>query len=489
MRAVIYARYSSDNQREESIDGQLRDCKNYAKYNDIEIVGEYIDRAMTAKSDNRPDFQRMIRDSYKDLFDVILVWKLDRFSRDRFDSAKYKAILRQNGVKVISATEKISDDASGILFESILEGYAEFYSVELAEKVKRGMTDNALKAKSNGVRAPFGYYVDENDQYQIDTETEPIVKEIYSLYVDGKRVNDIVKIMAERGVQNRNYPLNYNSVYRILTNRKYIGEYKFGDVVLEDGMPAIIDKETFEKVQKRFAVNKKAPSMRRMDEEYMLTTKLFCGHCGALMTGQSGTSHTQTRYHYYKCNRARKKECNKTSVRKKLIEDAVIDGILNLLKDELVLEDLSNRIYEMQYEQSYTLISLKSQLENVEKKLNNIVQALENGIFSNTTKQRLDELESQKEELEKQIFEEQSNNPFLTKEQILYALYNFRKIDADTKEGRQLLIDSFVNAIYLYDDKFVIAFNYKNKSKTVTFEEIESSSLTSKASPKISVSH
>ena len=197
MRAVIYARYSSDNQREESIDGQLRDCKNYAKYNDVEIVGEYIDRAMTAKSDNRPNFQRMIRDSYKDMFDVILVWKLDRFSRDRFDSAKYKAILRQNGVKAISATEKISDDASGILFESILEGYAEFYSVELAEKVKRGMTDNALKAKSNGVRAPFGYYVDENDQYQIDTETEPIVKEIYSLYVDGKRVYDIVKIMAD----------------------------------------------------------------------------------------------------------------------------------------------------------------------------------------------------------------------------------------------------------------------------------------------------
>ena len=138
----------------------------------------------------------------------------------------------------------------------------------------------------------------------------------------------------------------------------------------------------------------------------------------------------------------------------------------------------------MQYEQSYTLISLKSQLENVEKKLNNIVQALENGIFSNTTKQRLDELERQKEELEKQIFEEQSNNPFLTKDQILYALYNFRKINTDTKEGKQLLIDSFVNAIYLYDDKFVIAFNYKNKSKTVTFEEIESSRFTQEASPK-----
>lgn len=159
-----------------------------------------------------------------------------------------------------------------------MEGYAEYYSAELAEKVKRGMTDNALKAKANGVRAPFGYYVDDDDHYQIDETLAPIVKEIYALYLDGKKATDIVKIMNERGIKNRNYPLNYNSVYRILTNRKYIGEYKFGDVVLENAIPALIDKETFELVQSRMANNKKAPAMHRAEDDYLLTTNVICAN-------------------------------------------------------------------------------------------------------------------------------------------------------------------------------------------------------------------
>ena len=140
MKAVIYARYSSDNQREESIDGQLRECMEYAKFNGIDVVNSYIDRALSAKTDNRPNFQRMIKDSYKGLFDVVLVWKLDRFARNRYDSAHYKTILKRNGVRVLSAKETISEGAEGILLESMLEGYAEYYSIELAEKVKRGLT-------------------------------------------------------------------------------------------------------------------------------------------------------------------------------------------------------------------------------------------------------------------------------------------------------------------------------------------------------------
>src|SRR5574344_829604 len=167
MRAVIYARYSSDNQTEASIEGQLRECMEYATYNDIQVIGNYIDRAYSAKTDNRPEFQRMIKDSYKHAFDCIIVWKLDRFSRNRYDSAHYKALLRKNGVKVVSAKETIAEGSEGILLESVLEGMAEFYSAELAEKVTRGMKENALKAKANGVRAPFGYCVDGDDHYQI----------------------------------------------------------------------------------------------------------------------------------------------------------------------------------------------------------------------------------------------------------------------------------------------------------------------------------
>lgn len=134
MTGIIYARYSSDNQREESIDGQIRECKEFAEKNDIRIIDTYIDRALSAKTDNRPSFQQMIKDSSKGLFDVIIVWKLDRFARNRYDSAHYKNILKKNGVKVISATEAISSGAEGILLESMLEGYAEYYSAELAEK-------------------------------------------------------------------------------------------------------------------------------------------------------------------------------------------------------------------------------------------------------------------------------------------------------------------------------------------------------------------
>jgi DNA invertase Pin-like site-specific DNA recombinase len=147
MKAVLYCRYSSDSQSENSIEGQLRESKAFAERKGMTILGTYIDRALSAKSDNRPEFQRMIKDSAKGLFDVIIVWKLDRFARNRYDSAHYKAILRKNGVKVISATEPISEDATGILLESLLEGMSEYYSAELAEKVKRGLIENALKCK------------------------------------------------------------------------------------------------------------------------------------------------------------------------------------------------------------------------------------------------------------------------------------------------------------------------------------------------------
>ena len=138
MKCIIYARYSSDGQREESIEGQLRECKEFAERHNMTIVATYIDRALSARTDDRPEFQRMIRDSVKKQFDVVLVWKLDRFSRNRFDSATYRAILKRNGVKVVSAKENISDGPEGIILEAMLDGMAEYYSAELSVKVKRG---------------------------------------------------------------------------------------------------------------------------------------------------------------------------------------------------------------------------------------------------------------------------------------------------------------------------------------------------------------
>ena len=197
MKGVIYARYSCDNQREESIEGQLRDCKEYAKRHDILVVDTYIDRAFSAKTDRRPAFQQMIKDSAKREFEAIIVWKLDRFARNRYDSATYKAKLRKNGVRVISANENISEGSEGILLESVLEGMAEYYSADLSEKVLRGHMENALKCKSNGGGIPIGFYVDEEKHYQIDPLTAPLVREAFESYADGKKVIDIAENLGQ----------------------------------------------------------------------------------------------------------------------------------------------------------------------------------------------------------------------------------------------------------------------------------------------------
>jgi len=240
MKAVIYARYSSDNQREESIEGQLRECTAYCVKNDITILRTYIDRALSAKTDNRPDFQRMVKDSAKGLFDVVIVWKLDRFARNRYDSAHYKAQLRKYGVKVLSATENISEGPEGIILESMLEGMAEYYSAELSEKVIRGHTENALKCKYNGGTPTFGYVIDKDMQYQLDPRTAPVVLEIFTRYDQGATMKEIMEEMRQKGVTTvRGKKIDLNFMARLLKNRKYIGEYSYREIVTPGGIPAV----------------------------------------------------------------------------------------------------------------------------------------------------------------------------------------------------------------------------------------------------------
>ena len=241
MKAVIYARYSSDSQREESIDGQIRECTAFAEKNGITILCHYIDRAYSAKTDNRPDFQEMIKDSGKKLFDMVIVWKLDRFARNRYDSARYKAQLKRNGVKVVSATEVISEGAEGIILESVLEGYAEYYSADLSEKVIRGRTENALKCKFNGGTLPIGYIIDEEQHFQIDPLTAPFVLDVFKKYDKGATMKELRDWLNENGIRNKlGKPLNFNSIQHMLGNRRYIGEYKYRDIIVPDGIPAIV---------------------------------------------------------------------------------------------------------------------------------------------------------------------------------------------------------------------------------------------------------
>ena len=474
MTAVIYARYSSDNQREESIEGQIRECTAYAEKNDITIVKHYIDRAISAKTDNRPQFQQMIKDSDKKLFDIVLVWKLDRFARNRYDSAHYEYQLERNHVKLVSATEPISDGPAGIMVKSMLTGMAEYYSAELSEKVVRGMTENVLKGKYNGGTIPIGYTVDEEKFFQIDPLKAPFVVEAFQRYNDGATMKELMNWLNDSGVTtNRNQKFTYNSIQTLLTNRRYIGENRFKDIVMPDSIPVIIEKELFDSVQDKIAKNRRAPARHKAEDDYLLTTKLFCGMCGAMMFGECGTSRNKNVHHYYKCaNAKRTKTCKKKTVRKEWLEDLVVNETMKMIRDDDCIRSIVDAVMILQEQENTVLPLLEKQMKDIERGIENLLNAIQEGILTSSTKGRLEKLEAQQKELEIRIAEEKLAKPKVSADFVKFWLTNFRKLDPNVKSHRETLINTFVNAVYLYDEKVLITFNYKDGTKTVTFDEI-----------------
>ena len=422
MKAVIYARYSSDSQREESIEGQLRECTEYAERNGITILRSYIDRALSARTADRPEFQNMIKDSEQKLFDVVLIWKLDRFSRDRYDSAHYKRILKKNGVKVVSVKENISDGPEGIILESMLEGYAEYYSAELSEKIQRGQKENALKCKNNGGNTPLGYVVGTDGVLAVDPLTAPLVTEIFTRYDSGESISEITASLNGRGLKTKKgKAFKIGGISLILKNRKYIGEYQYGSVIIPKGIPAIIDDDLFDRVQRRMAFNKKAPAKAKATEEYLLTTKLFCGTCERLMAGESGTSSTKgVKHYYYKCGGAKRKlGCKRKAVRKHWIErTAVLVTVQRVLQDDEISR-IAEAIVALQEKEDTSLPAMRQQLTECEKAIDNMLNAIQMGVLTASTKERLEKLEMQREDLKLSILQAQMARPRYTKEQVV----------------------------------------------------------------------
>ena len=320
-RAVIYARYSCDKQSEQSIEGQIHVIKEFAAKNGYTIVNSYINRAKSAKTANRPQFLQMISDSAKGIFDFVLVYKLDRFSRNRYDSAFYKHKLKQNGVQVISATECLSDNPESIITEAMLEAMAEFYSAELGQKTKRGMRESALKCMSTGSKPPLGYKWGTDKHLEIDETTADIPRIAFSMYADGKGKQNIADELNRRGFRTRTgREFKVNSLDNMLTNPKYIGTFTYGtDISIENGCPALISLDIYDKVQELLKHTKKASARARAKVEYYLAGRLKCGICGESMIAVGGTSQNGTQHHYYRC-KCRGKWCNKKPERKDFLE-------------------------------------------------------------------------------------------------------------------------------------------------------------------------
>ena len=497
VKAVIYARYSSHNQREESIEGQLRECRAFARRNDYIIVGEYIDRALSGKTDNRADFQRMIRDSERGHFQAVITYTLDRFARNRYDSAMYKARLKRNGVKVYYAKQYIPDEPEGIILESVLEGYAEYYSENLSRNIKRGMTENALACKVTGGTTPLGYAIGPDHTYVIDPAGAKIVRDIFEMYAGGHSAKEIIDYCNEQGYRTaRKTQFNKNSLRTILTNDKYIGIYRYGEIVKENGIPAIVSKDLFERVQKRYKHNAKARAKGKAREDYLLTTKLFCGHCGSPMIGESGTARNGSIHRYYKCaDRKKNHSCDKQIERKEWIEGIVVSyTVKTMLTDERIekIAEKAIEIIEKEAAENSTLPQLEDTLKDVEKRLKNLLAVMEQGMMnSETVRDRVFELESEKRDLEIRIAKEQNKKPRLTKEHIIFWLESFRQGDVDSEEYRRRVIDTLVNSVFVFDKnggerRFVFTFNVSGQNTaTLNVSDIKCFAPPNSANPNL----
>lgn len=457
MNVVLYLRYSSDKQTEQSIEGQQRVCSQYCASHDMTIVDVYVDRATSASKnvEKRLAFQKMIRDSEKKGFEAVIVYKLDRFARSRYDSATYKYKLKKNGVRVISATENISDSPEGVILESVLEGMAEFYSLELSQKVTRGMTESALKGNSCGGNIPLGYKI-ENKKFVIDPLTAPLVEEIFKRYANGETMREIAEDFKARGLKTaKGGDFNKNSFQRLLTNERYLGVYTYKDVRIEDGMPAIIDPELFNVVQRRIAAHKQEPRARSKKENYPLSGKLFCGHCGATMNGEYGTGKSGNRYYYYVCaSKKNKRSCDKKNVSRDLIEKLVVEDAVSLLTIENIIAIAKAAMTKIDEENSKNteVVFYKNRIQETDKAITNLIKLAEMGSDSKTLFDRLGELEREKTTLEKRYREAKATLINLDEDQIVFFLMHFIEGDINDEGYRRRIIDLLINSVTVWDE-------------------------------------
>jgi len=460
--AVIYARYSSEKQNEQSIEGQLSVCYKFAENNDYEILEEYIDRATTGTNDNRAEFQRMLENSSKKMWQYVIVYKGDRFARNRIESAINKKKLKDNGVKVVSATENIPDTPEGIILESLLEGMAEYYSAELSQKVKRGMAELVKKKMFLGGHTPLGYNIIDKKYYINEQEAE-IIRYVFEEYAKGKSKKEIVNYLNLHNYRTRTgKKFTIHSFGDLLKNKRYMGCLEFRGEIVEDYCPAIISKETFEMVQAKLAENKHYSAKRKAEEKFILSGHLYCGYCGDTIVGISGTSRTGDRHSYYVCsNRYKRHSCNKKNMVKSTLEQNIID--LTIKRVKMDNKKICDNIYELiqQTTDNGALIDYENKIKDVDTQLDELFEQ-----FTRTKNEelidRLNKKVSDLSELKKVYQAELRKLQLLTKSNITkkeISDYIKKYIDlgnSNNIEDKQRFVDTFIDCVYVTDDNYTI---------------------------------
>lgn len=463
MRAFIYGRFSSHKQQELSIEAQIDICREYAEKHNITVVGEYVDRARSARTENRADFRRLIRDACTGVVDCVLVWRYDRFFRDRAESALYRKQLEAAGVHLISVTEFIPDGSAGVITQGMIETVAEYFSAKLSEDVTRGMNKAAQHCQITG-GAPLGYRPGPNKRWQIDPVGAELVKRCFEWYDSGKSMGELADHFNKEGHKTaKGNSFNKSSFTTILRNKKYIGIYEYdGTVSIAGGVPRIIEDDLFFRVQRKLDANRHRPGAYKAEVPYLLSGKLFCGKCGSPMTGTAGTGKSGVRHYYYICNNRRAKKCDKKNVRLDLIEEAVLQSALDVLTDDnisYISAEVERRCSENSGNKAL-VASLRVQLTEVEKQLKNIGNAIAQGIITETTKQMLMDAEADRAALRQQIDRATVQASLEVKaEAVACWLDGFRHGDRKSPEFRKDVFGALVHSVFVYDDYMKIIFN------------------------------
>lgn len=455
--AVLYARYSSNNQTEQSIEGQIHVCEKYAAQNDIQIVRHYIDRAISGTSDNRPQFQQMIADSRHGDFEIVLVYKLDRFARNRYDSAIYKKKLRDNGARVVSATENITDSPEGIIMEGLLEAMDEYYSAELSRKMMRGKEESFQKGYYLNHVAPFGYKL-VGRRLTVDEATAPLVPEIFRGYLDGKRIGEIAANLNAKGIPTaagtRWKPMD---VSRLLHRRLYIGEYKFGDFEGVMPCPQIVPRELYDAVQDYLAESVQR-RRKRNDYTYMLTGKLICAECGKSVCGS-----TSGNKHYYYCRR-----CDSArAIDADYLHAKTLAALDEYLNEDKVAE-LAAAAYAQyqQEEQVDERPALERELRSVDTQIQNAVNAIVAGTALPELQDKIVQLKERQAALREALLDAPTAMPRLTEEHFRLALSEM------SKQSSVELFKTVVGLVLLKGDTVIVCVNLTDETNIPPLEQI-----------------
>lgn len=468
---VIYARYSSDMQREESIDAQIRYCKEeIERTGEYVLVGIYFDEALTGKFDTREDFQNMIADARQKKFDIIMVHKFNRFARNKFDSTVYKKKLRDIGIRVVSATQKIDDTPEGMMLESIIESMDEYYSANLAEEVIKGMRENALKGLTTGGRPPLGYLYNEDGKLVVDAKTAPLVRKIFKMYLeDGMGFHSIAVALNDEGYKSQTgNPFRAKTISDIIGNEKYIGVYTYAmrkeKIRIEDNHEPIIDKETFKMVQqlKKSTVKKK----HGRGADYHLTGKIYCGECGSAYSGSGSklSSNGRFRYHYYSCVRRKLKECSNGSVNKSKLERYIANYILNDILTDENIENIGNQMEAeiqsiMEESGMVSIPELNKEKDALNSKLDKLLDLyLDDKMTKETYNEKAEVLKKQVNGIERRIKSAQVDFSKLpTKNDVRNYLKSFRT-SQDSEEIVKALLDTFIDKVIVMKDRIEVTY-------------------------------